>query len=230
MGDTLRLMLLLGTVGLLGGCASKETNPDADLQELVQLFPGHYDNLAQVQADLARGVQPPHDALALDIVPVDSPMIGENAFYVQETVAGDPRRVTGQKIVVFGVVKKQVVQTDFTLLDPLRWRNGQRNPDLFKSLITPDVRSAKGCSLRWKHKEAHFEGSNDPKTCHGRVAGTGMAQIEARAELSPEGYSTAELAYDKPGHLARGRQDDPFYRFRKQSRETGDEGGTSNLQ
>jgi hypothetical protein len=211
------------TTVLMGGCASKAPNADRDLQELIQLLPGHYDNTAQAQADLAHGVQPPHDALALDIVPIDAVMIGENVFYVQETAAGDPRRVLGQKVIMFGVVKKEIVQTDFSLAEPHRWRNGQANPDLFKSIMTQDVRSTKGCSLRWKKVEGHFVGANEPKTCHGRAGGAGgMSQIESRAELGPEDFATSEVAFDKPGHLAQGRQDEPFYRFRKQSKEAQD--------
>ena len=207
----------------LGGCASNEPSPDVQLQELIQLLPGHYDNTAQVQAELARGVQPPHEALALDIVQIDAPIIGDNVFYVQESVAGDPRRVTGQKLMMFGVVKKEVVQTDLTLAQPNRWRNGQVNPELFKSLMGEDVHSSKGCSLRWKQTEGRFTGSNEPKTCHGASRGTGgMALIESRAELGPEEYATSELAYDKPGHVARGRQDEPFYRFKKQSHDSQD--------
>jgi len=205
---------------VLAGCASTKENPDAALQELVLMFPGHWDNTAQVQADIAHGVQPPHEALALDIVPIEAIMIGDNVFYVQESIAGDPKRVLGQKIVMFGVVKKEVVQTDFALGEPYRWRNGQLNPDLFKGLMTQDVHSTKGCSLRWKRSEDHFVGSNDPRACHARAGGAGsIAQIEYRAELGPLEYATAELAFDKPGHLAQGRQDEPFYRFRKQSRE-----------
>jgi hypothetical protein len=206
---------------LLAGCASKEPKPDVELLELVQMFPGHYDNTAQVQADMAKGVQPPHEALALDIVPIEAVMIGENVFYVQESIAGEPQRVLGQKVVMFGVVKKKIVQTDFALAEPHRWRNGQFNPDLFKAIMTQDVRSTKGCSLRWKRGESgNFEGANDPKTCHSRAGGAGaIAVIESKAELGPVEYATAELAFDKPGHLALGRQDEPFYRFRKQSRE-----------
>jgi hypothetical protein len=204
----------------LTGCASKEPNPDYDLAELVQLIPGHYDNTAQVQADIAHGVQPPHEALALDIVPIDAIMIGDHVFYVQESIADDPRRVLGQKVMEFGVVKHQLVQTDFSMADPHRWRNGQLNPDLFKGLMTQDLHSTKGCSLRWKKTDGRFVGANEPKTCHGSVGGGGgMAQIEAKAELGPEEYATSELAFDKPGHLAVGRQDDPYYRFRKQTRE-----------
>jgi hypothetical protein len=205
----------------LTGCASTEEKPDVTMQELVLMFPGHYDNSAQVEADIAHGVQPPHDALTLDIIPIEAIMIGENAFYVQESITGDPKRVVGQKVVMFGVVKKDIVQTDYALNDPLRWRNGQLNPDLFKAMMVQDVHSTKGCSLRWKRSEGHFVGANEPKTCHGRAGGAGgIAQIQSRAELGPAEYATAMLAFDKPGHLAQGRQDEPFYRFRKQSRES----------
>jgi hypothetical protein len=215
-----RVWVIAALALCLAGCASKEPNPDVELQELIQMLPGHYDNTAQAQADEAHGVQPPHEALALDIVPIDAIMIGDNVFYVQESVAGDPKRVLGQKVIVFGVIKKQVVQTDFALTEPHRWRNGQLNPDLFKGMMTQDVRSSKGCSLRWKRSEGRFVGANEPKTCHGRAGGSGgMAQIESKAELGPEEYATAELAYDKPGHVALGRQDEPFYRFRKQSKD-----------
>lgn len=215
--DNLTVVALVAGL-LLGGCASNEEKPDVALQELVQMFPGHYDNTAQAQSDVAHGVQPPHEALALDIVPIEAIMIGENVFYVQESIAGDPLRVLGQKVVMFGVVKKQIVQTDYSLSEPNRWRNGQFNPDLFKGIMTSDVRTIKGCSLRWKREDGKFVGANDPKTCHGRVGGAGaVSQIQARAELGPIEYATAELAFDKPGHLAQGRQDEPFYRFRKQS-------------
>lgn len=201
----------------LAGCASVDEKPDVVLEEMVAMFPGHYDNSAQMQADIARGL-PPHEAVALDIVPIEAIMIGQNVFYVQESIAGDPNRVLGQKLVMFGVVKKEVVQTDFGLNEPNRWRNGQYNPDLFKGIMVQDVRSTKGCSLKWKRSEGKFVGANDPKTCHARAGGGGLiSQIQLRAELDPVEYSTAELAYDKPGHLAQGRADEPFYRFRKQS-------------
>jgi hypothetical protein len=204
----------------LAGCASTEEKPDVAMQELVMMFPGHYDNTAQVEADIAHGVQPPHEALVLDIVPIEAIMIGENAFYVQESITGDPKRVVGQKVVMFGVVKKDIVQTDYTLNEPFRWRNGQLNPDLFKALMVQDVHSIKGCSLRWKRSEGHFVGANEPKTCHARAGGAGgIAQIQSRAELGPLEYATAELAFDKPGHLAKGRHDEPFYRFRKRESE-----------
>ena len=197
--------------------------PEAVLQELVQLLPGHYDNTAQVQAEVAHGVSSPHEAVALDIVPIESIMVGDNVFYVQESIAGDPKRVLGQKIVMFGVVKKLVVQTDYTLTEPHRWRDGHLNPDLFKGLMTQDLRANKGCSLSWKEgDQGKLVAANDPRTCHSRVAGVaGVTSLLARAELGPIEYSISEQVYDKSGHpAAQAHQEDPFYRFRKISHDS----------
>jgi hypothetical protein len=211
--------MALGCLGLAGSAGAGE-KADVLLQELVQMFPGHYDNTAQVQSEMARGVQQ-HEAVVLDIVPIEAIMIGDHVFYVQESIAGDPNRVLGQKIVMFGVVKKEVVQTDYALAEPHRWRNGHLNPDLFKGLMVQDVRATKGCSLRWKYTDEKLIGANDPKTCHGRVGGAmGVSAIQALAEIGPIEYATAEQVYDKSGHLAQPHQDDPFYRFRKISHDT----------
>ena len=201
---------------ILAGPAGARDKPEEILQELLQMFPGHYDNTAQAQSELAQGVQTPHEAVVLDIVPIEAIMIGDNVFYVQESIAGDPNRVLAQKLVSFGVVKKDVVETDYVLSEPLRWRNGHTNPDVFKGLMVQDVRVTKGCSLIWKRDGEKLTGSNNPKTCHARVAGAGgVAAVQVRSELGPIEYATAEQVYDKSGKLTQGRRDEPFYRFRK---------------
>jgi hypothetical protein len=205
--------MILG--GDCAGAKNKEPKPEVNLQEILQMLPGHYDNTAQVQSDMAKGVKP-HEAVALDIVEIDALMIGDHVFYVQESIVGDPRRVLGQKLMVLGIVKKDIVQTDFALTDPLRWRNGQLNPDVFKGIMVQDVHSTKGCSLRWKRDEEKFVAANEPKTCHGRVGGgINISQIEAHAELTPLEYATSEAPVEKVGHVADGHAEDTFYRFRK---------------
>lgn len=215
-----RLAALASVFLACSASASAGEKPEVVLNELVQMLPGHYDNTAQVQSETAHGEQAPHEAIALDIVPIDAIMIGDNVFYVQESIAGDPNRVLVQKIVMFGVVKKDIVQTDYSLIEPHRWRDGQVNPDLFKALMVQDVRTVKGCSLRWKRQNDKLVGANDPKTCHARSGGAGgLAAIQVRAELGPVEYAVAEQVYDKTGHLTQGRQDDPFYRFHKVAHE-----------
>ena len=210
---------LIASLLLVGSASSKEPKAEVEILDLVQMFPGHWDNTAQVQEETAKGVRP-HEALVLDIVPIEAIMLGSNVFYVQESVAGDPNRVLGQKVVMFGVVKGKIVQTDFALNEPHRWRNGQNNPDLFKGIMTQDVRSIKGCSLRWKRSESgNFEGTNEAKTCHNRVIGIGVAAIELKAELGPTEYATSEQPVDKSGHPTGAQPADPYYRFRRLSRD-----------
>ena len=181
MAISISIAMAMVCLGLTG-CASTAEKPDIAMQELVLMFPGHYDNTAQVEADIAHGVQPPHEAVVLDIVPIEAIMIGENVFYVQESVAGDPKRVLGQKVVMFGVVKKEIVQTDYSLNEPYRWRNGQLNPDLFKALMVQDVHSNKGCSLRWKRSEGHFVGANDPLKKYLHAPPGRLGPYEARSD------------------------------------------------
>jgi hypothetical protein len=198
-------------------CADEK--PEMVLAELVQMFPGHYDNTAQVQSEAAQGVASPHVAVALDIAPIEAIMLGDNVFYVQETIAGDPNRVLGQKIVMFGVVKKQIVETDYSLGEPHRWRNGHLNPDLFKGLMVDDVHTTKGCSLRWVRRDDKLVAANEPKTCHAKAVGSGgFTALQLRAELGPVEYATAEQVFDKSGHEAP-HATDPFYRFRKTAHE-----------
>src|SRR5690348_14051416 len=69
--------ILLACLALTGRAAAGE-KPEIALQELLQMFPGHYDNTAQVQSELAQGVPSPHEAVTLDIVPIEAIMLGEN--------------------------------------------------------------------------------------------------------------------------------------------------------
>jgi hypothetical protein len=211
----------LMVAALSSSCATQEKSRDAELTELLVLLAGRYDNTGQVQSDIQHGVHPPHDPLALAIVPVDDPLIGEHVFYVQEMAADDPRRVMAQRIWTFGSADKDdkggLVQSVWTLKEPLRWRDAQQDPDILTSLTSRDISPVRGCNLTWKKSGEKFTASNTPKTCHStsRLTG-GSVQIETRMEVDASTLSLAESATDTAGQLVEGRTDDPFVRFRKQ--------------
>lgn len=210
----------LAALTLLSACASESKVREADLNELLQSLPGAYDNSAQVQADIQQGVQPPHDRVALAIVPIDAPMasdLGKNLFYLQEMAGDDPRRIMTQRVLAFDVGDAGIVERSWYLTDPVRWRNGHLNTDLFRALVVEDLGAVPGCELVWKKTADRFVGSNDPKRCHtGSHGGGGLAQVQYKAEVGPDELALAEIAYDRAGRLVQGRNDEPFYRFRKQ--------------
>jgi CpeT/CpcT family (DUF1001) len=203
---------------LCSACADQQKKSEAEMTELLVMLVGHYDNTGQVQSDTQRGIHPAHDPLALTVVPVDDPLVGEHVLYVQETAADDPRRVMVQRIWTFGVEdKKGIVQSVWTLKEPLRWRGAQQDPDMLKSMMNQDVTPVRGCNLTWKKSGEKFIASNDPKTCHSTSRSTGgTVRIDTRMELEAAELSLAENATDMSGHLVEGRTDEPFIRFRKQ--------------
>jgi hypothetical protein len=228
---------LIAVTLLLAGCAeNKQRENEKDLDRMIRWLPGTYNNTAQAEADVKEGVHPPHDAVELAVVPLGSVSVGRNAFYLQEMAADDSRRVLSQKVVIFNVTDKGIVESVATLADPLRWRDGQRQPDIFMGMTPKDLKPVDGCDLVWKRQippeqaarklskeeaekaaeQLRFVGANDPKKCEetSHVA-MGLVTLELRGELTRNEFSWAELQYDANGRLISGNQADPFYRYHK---------------
>ena len=212
------LCWLIAAGSLLPACASQTKRHETELAQLLHWLPGSYDNAAQAQTDAQQGVQPPHERLALAIVALDAPSFGRDAFYMQEMAADDPRRVMSQKVLTFHVTDQGIVAGVWSLTDPRRWRDAHLNPDLFRGLVPEDLAERPGCELRWQKTADRFLGANERARCRGKAPGAdGPVQIESRVELGADELALAELAYDASGSLVQGRQDEPFYRFRKQA-------------
>jgi hypothetical protein len=205
MAEAARAALLAATalaaLGLLGACADQARLRESELTQLLGWLPGRYDNTAQADSDPQRGVRP-LDRIALTIVKVYTPRLGHHVFYVQEMAADDPRRVMSERMFSFKVDEKRgIVETVYTFTEPLRWRDGQRNIELFTSVVTEDVQSV-GCELLWKKSGEQFIASYDPN-CHNSGG--------PAAELTADSLSLADARAAGPG----GRAAEAYYRFRK---------------
>jgi CpeT/CpcT family (DUF1001) len=170
--------LALAVLLLLCSCTDQTKVHEGELTELLAVLPGRYDTTAQADADVRSHVQPPHDAVALTITHVYTPRLGHHVYYAQETAADDPRRVFSQKMYSFAVEEKRgIVETLYELVEPLRWRDGQQNKDLFTSLVTDDVQP-EACQLLWKKKDAGFVATHDPRACPDAGGGAVLPQAE----------------------------------------------------
>ncbi len=213
-----RLALWAALALLAAGCTDQEEVRREEMLQLLQWLPGEYNNTVQVQADVHNGIRPPHDSLALHIIPIDAPVMGAHAFYVQETAADDPRRVMVQRVWTFEVGDKGIVESVATLKEPLRWREANGDHDLLRSMMTQDVETTRGCDVIWKKSGPHFVGANDAKHCRSTSRATsGTVQIESKIELDATELSLSETATDVAGQLVQGRTDDSYYRFRRQA-------------
>ena len=172
---------LLALLVLLLACTDQTKVHETELAELLAVLPGHYDNSAQVEADARNHQNPPHDAVALTITKVYTPRLGHHTYYAQESAADDPRRVFSEKMYSFTVDEKRgIVETMYEFAEPVRWRDGQQNKDLFTSVTTDDVQP-EACQLLWKKKDAGFVATHDAKACPDASGGAVVPQAEFSA-------------------------------------------------
>ena len=208
--------LALAACVLLASCASEMKLAEADLAQIDAWLPGRYDNLDQAQEDI-RLAREPHTALSVTIVPIDVPLTSEHAYYFQESVADDPRRITTQRLLTFEVVKGHIIETVWSLAQPGRWRDGQENPDLFKGMMEKDATPLGGCLLQWKKDGGRFVAANQLATCRVTSGALGAVRMQMQAELSADQLSLAELAFGDGDKILQGNAAEPFYRYRKRS-------------
>ena len=120
----------------------------------------------------------PADAVALTITHVYTPRLGHHVYYAQETAADDPRRVYSQKMYSFTVEDKRgIVETLYELTEPVRWRDGQQNKDVFTGMVLEDVQP-EACQLLWKKTDTGFVATHDPKVCPDAGHGAILHQAE----------------------------------------------------
>jgi hypothetical protein len=190
---------LLAAVTLLAGCAAEREakQRDEDLADLISWLPGRYDNLAQVRHDEQSGVRPPHEAIALLVRPAQTPRLGHHVFYVQEMAPDNAERIMSQRMFSFDTDEKRgVIGLMYTFVEPVRWRDVVRNPQMLTGVMTEDV-SPVGCELIWKRSGDTFTASHDPKHCH-RAGGPESSGPDAT--LTPETLTLAGYEFRRSAH------------------------------
>jgi hypothetical protein len=196
--------LLLGTA-----VVAKPKKEDIFLAQLAGMLAGSYDNIAQSRRDAD------HPAVRLMIVPVQAPLVGEKVFYVQEMASDDPRRVFSQKIFVLNVIprREQAVLTQLDLKEPLRWRDGQNNRDLFRSMLMQDLHARPGCDLLWQRDAEGFKAALQANACRTSSRSTGETlKVDLRMQLGADTLNVFEQQRDAAGVLVGGDLSDPWFR------------------
>ncbi len=221
--------LLAGSALALAACAQEQTKPDdAAFVALQARLPGRYDNTAQVRA--AAGAPGAPAAIDLLIMPANAGMVGRAAYYVRETVAGDPHRLLSQYIWVFGrtvelpgktphahggkAAKEQHLEEHIYLFkEPHRWTRVGEQPELLESLLPDDLLRLTGCELLWTQTESGFTAERHSTSCSPAVRSEGQL-IEQRIELHDNQLSVLEQQVGADGLTdAPAGASDPYYRF-----------------
>src|SRR5580658_9903128 len=218
MFQTRLALPLLLAVMVLGGCAAPQASKeDVVIRQIEGWLPGHYDNRAQVATDHKHGGAA-HPAVSAVIVRIDSLMVGEHVYYLQESNTDDPQQMIGQYIISFESVKDKIVEAVWVFSDPKHWRGAEETPEMLAAMQPADLKLLTGCSMEWKKVEDHYAASNDPKLCHSTpISVPAAVSAHWRIELTADQLDISEQAYDSDGDLVFGAAQDPFIRLRKRS-------------
>lgn len=207
MVDRLAIAALLA---VLAGCTTTEDLRRAELDELSMWLPGQYDNEQQIAAEPGAG----HVPRSISIVPVYAPFLSKNVFFFEERTDDVHRRVVTQRLIALDLNDKQIVQGNFQLTDPDRWRAGIAHPDMFKSLMEADVRPMQGCEMLWVRDEGKFTAATDPKHCRISAGGT-LGFLDLEMELTSDELTRVERIVNSQGRSVPGTSAGLTEHFRK---------------
>lgn len=149
MKSILTLLIVAGALAL-AACTTQSDLRKAELAMLSAQLPGEYRNPRQ----------------ALTILRLSAPMVGDQVFYVRETIADDSRRVISERIWSMDVAPGARLRAiAYALDEPDHWRGGVENPELFRPLLTRDLRSLPGCEMMWQKTAAGYKGDSTTALC-----------------------------------------------------------------
>jgi hypothetical protein len=171
-----------------------------DYAEFLELLAGRYDTTAQSRAE-ADAAGPPREAVQRVVAPVRAGFIGDTVYYVHESIAADGRRLIGQQLSLFSLVQGStlIVETPIAFNEPRRWREGDRNPELFRSILPQDVKALAGCEVVWRKVAGGFDGATDPARCRSSAGGGAAVRVERRYALRSAGLTVQEKRFDEAG-------------------------------
>ena len=184
------IALVNGGALALSACTSQADLRKAELAALAGQLPGDYRNPRQ----------------RLTIVRLASPMVGDEVFYVRETMADDSRRVISERIWSLDVAAgARILAVAYALDDPERWHGGAESPELFRSLLMRDLRSLPGCELEWTKSQRGFSALGTNASCpqSWRLEGDELSFSDKPAAAGSNGGAVPTAGTDPYYHFLR---------------------------
>lgn len=142
---------------------------EKDLRVFLGWFEGEFDNSEQVAFADELGIPP-------DAVPerihsifkrVALPAFGEQVYYVEQYLDGDPSRIYRQRLYSFALddSERAIKLRIHIPHDPAPLAGAHRDPSKLAGLTPAATRSPDGCEVYWRRQADAFVGSMKPGAC-----------------------------------------------------------------
>jgi hypothetical protein len=162
------LFLLLTTSRSLSQDATN-TSLEDDLNELLEWFPGEYDNHQQVYKEAVSKTPKDrkHRQTHHIFHSVELDFIAGRTLYAQQSQHYNLNDIYRQRIYAFTIDEEEqaIRLTIYTPKSPEKFKNAHLNPAFFKTLSKNDFVLKPGCDVFWKKNKNQFEGYLKENSC-----------------------------------------------------------------
>jgi len=183
-----------------------------DLIELLNWFPGEYDNHEQVykEAVLKISKEMRHRQTHHIFYPVSLDFIKGKQIYAQQSQHYNLDDIYRQRIYAFNVdeTEQAIRLTIYTPKNPSRLKNAHLDPTLFDKLTADDFILKPGCDVFWKRKDGQFEGYLKENACNYYSKRFGkQVYLNETLILRKDALLLDDKGVDKDGNLVFGVDD-----------------------
>ena len=133
-----------------------------DLETMMEWFAGEFDNHQQHVDEIEAEEPPeqPHEWIHSIFHPVELPDFGDNVFYVEQYIEGDPTNIYRNRIYSFSINEEvEAIQlTIYSFKDHEAVIGAHLDETKLEGLTMDDVRTLPGCEVFWKKQADNFIG------------------------------------------------------------------------
>ena len=208
---TKRALILLSAIFILAQPANAQPEtPEAailerDFREMMEIFPGRYDNQEQVYFEENLGVaeENRHERTHHIFHAVDLENFDGKTFYIQQYLNDDPTNIYRQRIYSFepDYDENAIRLTIYTPKEAAALVDAHQDESKLDGLTRDDVTTIPGCEVYWKREAAQFTGYMKKDACSFVSSRSGKRIIiNDDLHLSKNEIWIADRAVDEDGN------------------------------
>jgi hypothetical protein len=138
-----------------------------DYVRFIEWFPGEYDNHEQVWQEEGEKSAQPHEHIHHIFTPVKIAALGEQVYFVQQTLNDDPENIYRLRAYTLqeDADRSALVMTIYRFKDEAVAKDAYRTPEKLAVLTLDDFTTIPGCEVYWQWHEPHFKGTMVQDAC-----------------------------------------------------------------
>jgi len=196
---------------------------DKQMTQLLQWFPGEFDNNQQVVSERESKAANPHEWIHSHFVRVNQPALGPVVFYVEQYQNGNPDDIYRQRLYTFtaDAAANAIVLRIYSFPDDAAVRGAHRDPSKLAALTLASLRALPGCEVYWTFDGQSFQGAMKPKACTvvSRASGKPIF-ISDDLTLTADEIWISDRAVDEAGKPVFGHPEGIHHKLRRAHRYT----------